>query len=470
METQKAFWLRKRKPAWFRFIEHVVSICRVRARWLRSRLARLDTIRLLVLGYLSYVLIGWGMLCLPVSHQIDGLHWLDHFFIAASAVSTTGLTTISTSESYSWFGEFVVLMLIQFGGLGYMTISSFTVLAVAGELSPLRNRVSQATLTLPRGFEVRQFLRIIFWFTLAIETVGAVALYPSFVAHGVIQPVWQAIFHSISAFCTAGFGLFSNSLEDYRDDIWMNFVITVLSYSGAIGFIVLHDVWLTARQRKPHITLTSKVILWSTFWISAIGTALFAFGEPTVSTMSPVQRWMASLFQVMSASTTVGFNSIPIGPLSGSSLYLLTVVMVIGASPSGTGGGLKTTTFSALWAEMVSVLRRRDVTVFLGKAIPGLRMRTAVANIMFYSLTLAAGIYLLALVEPSPLPDQMFECASALGTVGLSRGITGSLSMTGKWIIIGLMFVGRVGPVILGMAFFDPPKETPSSSEEDVAI
>ena len=470
MKTKKGSEFRKQKAGWSRFLQSATSLLFRVATWLQSRVSRLDTIRLLVLGYTSYVLIGWGVLCLPISHQVGGLHWLDHLFISASAVSTTGLATISTSDSYSWFGELVVLLLIQFGGLGYMTISSFTVLAVAGELSPLRNRVSQATLTLPQGFELRRFLHVIFWFTLAIEAAGAAALYPSFAAHGAPQPVWQAIFHSVSAFCTAGFGLFNNSLEDYRDDTWMNFVIAVLSYLGAIGFIVLHDVWLSVRQRKPHITLTSKVILWSTFWISVVGTVLFALDEPTVRTLPPLERWMASLFQVMSANTTVGFNSIPISPLSSSSLFLLTVVMVIGASPSGTGGGLKTTTFSAVWAEMVSVLRRRDVTTFLGRVIPKLRMRAAVANLMFYSLTLAAGIYALALVDKSPLPDLMFECASALGTVGLSRGITGSLSMTGKWIIIGLMFVGRVGPVIFGMAFFDPPKESTSSSEEDVAI
>jgi trk system potassium uptake protein len=458
------------KSSLFQLVDRVVSDCSARAKWLRLWLSSFDTIRLLVLGYLSYVLVGWGLLCLPISHQVNGLHWLDHLFISASAVSTTGLGTISTSDSYSWFGEFVVMLLIQFGGLGYMTISSFTVLAVAGELSPLRNRISQATLTLPQGFELRRFLHVIFWFTLAIEAVGAAALYPSFAAHGAPQPVWQAIFHSVSAFCTAGFGLFNNSLEDYRDDVWMNLVVTVLSYLGAIGFIVLHDVWLSVRHRKPHITLTSKVILWSTFWISAVGTVLFALDEPTVQSLPAFQRWMAALFQVMSASTTVGFNSIPIAPLSASSLFLLTVVMVIGASPSGTGGGLKTTTFSALWAEMVSVLRRRDVTTFLGKVIPELRMRAAVANIMFYSLSLAVGIYALAVVEQSPLPDQIFECVSALGTVGLSRGITGTLTTSGKWIIIGLMFIGRVGPVVLGMAFFDPPKESSTRVEEDVAI
>ena len=275
----------------------------------------------------------------------------------------------------------------------------------------------------------------------------------------------------MSAFCTAGFGLFNNSLEDYRDDWWMNLVVVVLSYLGAIGFIVLHDVWKSLSGRKPQITLTSQVIMWSTLWIAVVGTVLFALDEPTVRGLSPFSHWMASLFQVMTASTTVGFNTIPIGAISASSLYLLTIVMVIGASPSGTGGGLKSTTFTALWAEMVSVIHRREHTTFFGRMIPEARRRAAVANLMFYSLTLAVGIYGLALVESAPLSDQMFECASALGTVGLSRGITSNLSDTGKWILIALMFVGRVGPVVLGMSFFrSPAHEDYELLEEDVAI
>lgn len=450
------------------------------ARWLNrcgvilgncwNRFWELDSIRLLACGYLSYVVIGWGLLCLPFCQQANGLHWLDHLFTSASAVSTTGLATISTSDSYSWWGEFVILLLIQFGGLGYMTISSFTVLAVSGGLSPLRQRISSAGLTLPQGFEVRSFLRVIFWFTVSIEALGAAALYPSFAARGAPNPIWQAIFHSVSAFCTAGFGLFNNSLEDYRGDPWLNFVVTALSYLGAIGFIVLHDVWTSCTRRKAHMTFTSQVILWSTLWITVAGTLLFALGEPTVRPLPFWERWGAALFQVMSASTTVGFNTVPIAPLSPASLMLLTLVMVIGASPSGTGGGLKTTTFSAVWAEMISVLRRREITTFLGRAIPEVRMRAAVASLMFYLLVLAGGIYAIALVESAPLEDLAFECASALGTVGLSRGITGSLTPAGKWVLIALMFLGRVGPVVLGMAFFQPRPKTSEESSEDLAV
>jgi trk system potassium uptake protein TrkH len=278
------------------------------------------------------------------------------------------------------------------------------------------------------------------------------------------------VFHSVSAFCTAGFGLFNNSLEDYRGDVWLNVVVSVLSYLGAIGFIVLHDVWHSLRRRRARATLTSKVILWSTFWITVLGTMLFALDEPTVRPLAPGERWLASVFQVMSASTTVGFNTIPISALSASSLFLLTIVMLIGASPSGTGGGIKTTTMTALWAEMLSVMRRRPTTTFFGRAISEVRMRAAVASALFYCLTLAAGVYALALVEKSPLPDQMFECASALGTVGLSRGITAALTPAGKAILIALMFLGRLGPVVLGMAFFQQPPAHPPCAEEDVAI
>jgi len=434
-------------------------------------LTKLDSIRLLLIGYTSYVVLGWLLLCLPIMHQVSGLKPLDHLFMATSAVSTTGLVTISTSDSYNFLGEFVLLLLIQFGGLGYMTISSFTMLALAGQLSPLRQRMANTSLSLPEGFEVRAFLRVIVGFTLAIELLGAAALYPSFVRHGAAMPAWQAIFHSVSAFCTAGFGLFNDSFESYRDDVWLNVVITVLSYLGAIGFIVLHDFWMSLRHLKPRVTLTSKVILASTIWISVVGTILFALDEPTVKSLPEPQRWMASLFQVMTASTTVGFDTIPIGGLSASSLFLLTVVMIIGASPSGTGGGLKTTTFTALWSVMVSVVRRRDQTTFLGREIPSARLRAAAATMMFYVLTLAAGLYALALVEKSPLADQMFECASALGTVGLSRGITAGLTSPGKLIIIALMFLGRVGPVALGMAFFQPAKAPGEPMlKEDVAI
>lgn len=435
-----------------------------------QRWASADPVRWIALGYAYYILVGWALLCLPFSQQANAGSALDHLFTSASAVSTTGLATIPTADSYSWFGEAVIAVLIQFGGLGYMTITSFIVLSVTGVLPVQRKRVSEAAVSVPQPWMLRRFLTMIVAFTAVIELVGAAALYPVFAAREAPAPVWQAVFHSVSAFCTAGFGLFSNSFEDYRDQTWLNGVVIVLSYLGALGFIVLHDAWQAATSRKLFMTLTTKIILWCTLWIGVVGTALFFFDEPTVRDLPLWRRALASLFQVASASTTVGFNTIPIGALSASSLFLLTVVMIVGASPSGTGGGLKTTTVTALWAEMVSVLRRCETTVFARRTIPAHRMRAAVASATFYVLTLSAGIYALALVEASPWPDQVFECASALGTVGLSRGITATLTPTGKLVIIALMYLGRVGPVVMGMSLVKAKRMTWRYLEEDVVV
>jgi trk system potassium uptake protein TrkH len=437
-----------------------------------ARLKIADPIRLVVVGYASYMLIGWLALCLPFTHETAGAGALDHLFTAVSAVSTTGLTTVSTPDTYNFFGELIVLLLIQLGGLGYMTVSSFLILAVTGNISAERQRVSSTVMTMPAGFDVRSFLRLIVLFTFGVEAVGALALFFIFNANGVAQPLWQGIFHSVSAFCTAGFSLFNNSLESYRGNLPLNIVVILLSYLGALGFIVIHDIWKGMTHSHYRVTLTTKSIVACTVIVTVFATVLFALDDPVEQAMTPGDRWLTALFQVMTASTTVGFNTVPIGALSASSLFLLTIVMIIGASPSGTGGGLKTTTVTAMWAVMMSVVDRRRQVSFLGKQIPNNRVRFAVANVFFYLLTLAAGIYALALVEKSPLADQMFECASALGTVGLSRGITGSLSNAGKLIIIALMFLGRVGPIVLGMALFKPPRPIfdKAAGEEDVAV
>lgn len=439
----------------------------------RARLAHIfaDPLRLVVLGYGFYIVLGWFALALPFSRTSARASWVDLLFTSTSAVSTTGLTTVSTADSFTWLGQAVILLLIQLGGLGYMTVGSFTMLSLTGKLPPVRERVGITTLSLPAGFQITAFLRVVVLFTLAIEAVGAAALYPVFATHGAPDPVWQSVFHSVSAFCTAGFGLFNDSFESFRGDTWLNAVICALSYLGAIGFIVLSDLWSFVRGRKAWLTLTSKIILLSTLWISVAGTVLFFLDEPAIAGLPVGERWMTALFQIMTASTTVGFNTVPIGALSAGSLFLLTVVMIIGASPSGTGGGLKTTSLTALWAVMMSVVRRRGQVTFLNREIPDVRVRAAAANALFYFLTLAAGIYALALVETTPLADQMFECASALGTVGLSRGITASLSDPGKAIIVMLMFLGRVGPLALGMALVSRAKAAADeSSEEDVAI
>lgn len=432
-------------------------------------LHKMHPVRLVFLGYGSYIFLGWLLLCLPFTTQA-GLGALDNLFIATSAVSTTGLVTTSVSGSYTFAGQFLILALIQLGGIGYMTFSSFVILAQKKTLSGKRSEIAGAVFSLPKTFVVEKFIRSVIVFTFVIELVGAMALYPVFRNAGVETPLWSAVFHSVSSFCTAGFGLYDNSFESFTDNFWLNFIVSVLSYLGAVGFIVCVDVYRKLTAKTDCITLTSRIILWTTFWMTVVGTAVMFLSEPSLSSMPPYERLMAAFFQAMSAMTTVGFNSIGIGRVSQATLMLITILMVIGASPSGTGGGLKTTTFSAFIGLMRSTIAGRKDVTFWGRPIPEERVQTAVASLGFYLACLILGTFVLTLTETQTFENILFESASALGTVGLSSGITSSLTVLGKLILIILMFVGRLGPLTFGLALTLGSKGSERGADNDLAV
>ncbi len=426
-------------------------------------------VRSVTLGYLAYALIGWLLLCLPFA-QSQSVPWLDNLFTSVSALSTTGLATVSTSGGYNLFGQGVILLLIQIGGIGYMTLGSFVVLSRIGFLPDRRLDIALTVFSVPSGLRMEHLIRGVIVFTVIIEAIGASALFFAFRHAGVQTPLWTSIFHSVSAFCTAGFSLYDNSLETFRGDFWINTVLGVLSYLGAIGFIVCIDVWRRVTGKSTSITLTTKIILGSTLWLTVVGTLLFFVCEPSLQNLSPEDRLLAALFQVMAALTTVGFNSIPISQLSQASWFLLILLMIIGASPSGTGGGLKTTTFSALIGVMRSAMKGLDRVYFWGKEIPPARVWLAMASLGFYAGSLIAGCYLLSLSETHDFEALLFEAASALGTVGLSAGITPHLTHLGKAIIIALMFIGRIGPLAFGVSLFCGSKGPAPGSQEDLAL
>ena len=441
--------------------------------WMRALsgvISRLHPSKFVLFGYLSYVLIGWGLLCLPFAQKGPGVGALDNLFIATSAVSTTGLATVSISDSYNFFGQLVVLGLIQLGGIGYMTLGSFLILARKSDLSPMRMSVGQSVFSLPPTFRLADFIRGVIWFTLAIEAAGAVVLYFIFRQAGVDAPLWNAVFHSISAFCTAGFGLHNNSFESFTGNTGLNMAIAALSYMGAVGFIVFMDMWRMLRGKVKHVTLTTRIILAGTFWLTVAGTALLFVFEPTVQAMASGPRLMASFFQCMTAITTVGFNTISIAELSKASVLLIVVLMVIGSSPSGTGGGVKVTTLSAVLGTMRSSLRGDSQVRFWERTIPYERIMIAFASLGFYILALVIGGYLLEMTETTPFEMNLFEAASALGTVGLSMGITAGLSTLGKVIIMSLMFCGRVGPLTFGSAIMGRLSAQPVKPDGDLAV
>lgn len=405
----------------------------------------LPSLRSLAVGYAAYVVVGWALLCLPIAHTSQ-VSALDHLFTAASAVSTTGLATVGTPATYTRFGQVVVLGLIQLGGLGYMTLGSFAVIGRTGHLPLPRQRVARVSFHLPEGLSVERFLARVVGFALCIEGAVALALFVRFRSLGVEHALWQAVFHSVSAFCTAGFSLFDQGLVEVANDPWVVGLVIFASLCGALGFIVLGDVLARVRAGAP-LSLTSRVIVRFTLVTTLATTVgLFLF-EPMLAAGPLWQRWLHALFQACTALTTVGFNTLDIGAMGMASVPLMLVAMVVGASPSGTGGGLKSTTVQALLGIARASLRGEADVVMQGQRLALARLQAAVSGAVVYVVTLLVGVQLLALTETAPLVDLAFEACSAIGTVGLSRGVTGDLSEMGKGIVIGLMFVGRMGPL-----------------------
>lgn len=425
--------------------------------------------KLVTLGYASYVLLGWAVLCLPIA-ATGAVSSLDHLFTAVSAVSTTGLVTVDPGSNYTAFGQAVILALIQLGGVGYMTVGSFVVLARKAPLSELRKEISRSAFSLPDGLHVEDLIRHVIVFTVVIEASGALALYFCFANAGVENPLWPAVFHSVSAFCTAGFSLFSTSLEAFRGDFYLNAVIAALSYLGAIGFIVMADVWAVVCRWKREITLTSKIILHVTLWLSVAGTLLIFLSEPSLRPLEPAERLLAAFFQAMTAMTTVGFDTHSMSAMARGPLFVILLLMICGASPSGTGGGIKSTTLSAMIGVVKSTMSGDREVRFSGRPIPEHRVRAATANFVLYLVLLAAGVLLLTLLEDMPFLDLAFESASAIGTVGLSMGVTPSLSPLGKIVVCLLMFLGRVGPLMASTAIFVPGEVPAAEGAADLAV
>lgn len=407
--------------------------------------------KVLSIGYLTYMIVGFGLLCLPFS-QADSVEIIDNLFISVSAVSTTGLVTVDPGTSYTLFGEFVILLLVQLGGIGYMTFGSFIILQTGHRISLVREKMTRTAFPLPESLNVKSFLKGVIFFTIVAETIGAILLSYFFYLEGYDSPVWSGIFHSISAFCTAGFSLYPNSFESLSDNLAINLILSSLSLLGSMGFIVVVDLWLRIVGKRKEVLFTSKVILAITTIFMVLGTFVLYFFEPTINTLPHSQRLLTAFFQTMTSSTTVGFNSLPIGDLSPHIIMLLFFFMIFGASPSGTGGGLKSTTFSALFGLVKSTLTKREAICFWNRKIPMRRLQYAGSSFIFCAFVLGLSAFFLCYTETADFQIIIFEAISALGTVGLSMGLTGDLSTPGKLIIILLMMIGRIGVLTFGLA------------------
>jgi trk system potassium uptake protein len=401
-----------------------------------------------LVAYSLYALLGAILLALPLSWETrEGVKvgFVDALFISTSAVSTTGLVTLDPGTTFNFLGEIIILLLMQIGGIGYMTAMSFAYLTVREQLSPMQSRLTRAGFGVSEKLDAARFTRRVIALTLIVEAVGAGLLSMLFYAEGAENAVWQGVFHAISSFCTAGFSLFPTSFEAYRHSWPLLMTISILSYLGAIGFLVLAEILDLLSGKPRRLSLTTKLVLTVTFGLFAAATVFLWIFEPSIRALPVEQQFSNAVFQAMTASTTVGFNSVPIGALSPAVIMVLYLLMFVGASPAGTGGGLKSTTAGVLWAVAVAAIRDREKAGFFGALIPRERVQQSAATLVIALLVIFAAVTLLDLTGEYAFDKALFEVISALATVGLSMGLTAELNDTGKLIVTAVMLIGRVG-------------------------
>lgn len=414
------------------------------------RMKNLHPAKILVLAYLFYSIIGCILLSLPFCHK-ESTSLVDDYFVAISAMTTSGLATVDIGTTFNLLGQIVIFILVQFGGIGYMTFSSFILLCTTGKLTAHRKKIGAKTFSLPKDFSLREFIYHMMVFSIVCEWVGAIALSFLFWKKGVENYIWNGIFHSITSFCTAGLSLFSDSFISYQDDFWINFVISLLALIGSLGFIVSLDCYKKWTKQSDHFSFTSKVILSITALFFVCGALLFYALQSYKFSLTPFAEWLIAFFQTMSALTTTGFNSVDIGTLTPAVLILLAFASTFGAAPSGTGAGLRNTTFASLVAFVKSTLKG-DVTTLWHHEIPYKRVKLATVAFIYYVFTLSIILFLLNISEDKEFLSIFFEAVNALNNSGLSMGLTSELTFFGKGLICLLMLMGRVGILTFGIA------------------
>ena len=431
------------------------------ARRLVSQL-RLHPARLMVGTFAAAIAVGTVLLSLPVASATgQAIRLIDALFTATSATCVTGLIVLDTGKDFSLFGQVVILILLQLGGLGIMTFSVSLVLALGGRISKSREVVMRDMLDQESLDDVLKLIRAILIITFLAELAGALALFlrlGDLRGHST-RVLYESVFHSVSAFCNAGFSVYSDSLEKFRGDLWITGVMSALIIVGGLGFPVLRDLLLFRRSSRrkaglaPRLKTQTRVVLTTTAILLVAGTAVFFLvdGDETLKGLPTGERLLASWFQSVTARTA-GFNTVRIGHVGHAALLVLIALMFVGASPGSTGGGVKTTTIAVLWQAMLSAFRGREEVELYGRTVPRGIVRRAVALVVLSGAVLVVTTIALMAVEGQPFRDIAFEAMSAFGTVGLSTGATPNLTDAGRLIVTALMFVGRLGPLTLALS------------------
>jgi trk system potassium uptake protein TrkH len=415
-------------------------------------------------GFFAVILLGAILLALPFAASKGiSIGFVDALFTSVSSVCVTGLIVKDTPVDFSLFGQIVIMILVQIGGLGYMTSASVIYLIIGKRIGLAERLILRENLNVLTLEGVVRFTRGVLLITLVIEGIAAAVLFLRFSSDfPLLKALYLGVFHSISSFNNAGFALFSDNLMGYRGDIIVNIVIMANIILGGIGFIIFSDLYRYWKGEIQNLGLHTKLTLTATVLLIITGALLLFIFESSGSTAAMQgftlkDKILASFFHSVSARTA-GFNTINIGAMANDSLFLLIVLMVIGASPGGTGGGIKTTTFSIMMvALLAAVLGRQDTTIFKRRISVEMIAKAFLLTTMVTIIIITSTTVLL-LSENKGFIQTLFEVASAFGTVGLSTGDGGVLSLAGIFsdvgkIIISLtMYAGRLGPLLLSIA------------------
>lgn len=415
---------------------------------------------LVMLSFLGAVIAGALLLMLPFATVSGHIAPIDAVFTATSAVCVTGLVVVDTGTYYTMFGQIVILLLIQLGGLGIMTVS-VAIFRFLGRTITFRSRMAMQDVfaATPRK-DIYTVLKSVLLFTGITEAVGAALLFGHFVQYFAWpKALYSAVFHSVSAFCNAGFSLYSTSFMEWESSPLLNLTICALIVFGGLGFPVVHNLRnyvASKRKRKVAVRLSTqtKTVLWTTAFLIVFSMSVLWFVERTdaFNGYTLQERMLTTLFQSVTCRTA-GFNTVDIGSLSNVTLLFMIFLMFVGASPGSTGGGIKTTTFAVIGSLALTRLRHRRWVNMFKRTVPTETITKAV-SLVFMSLALIFVVFFLMLAtaptkvagaEHGPFLSYIFEVVSAFGTVGLSMGATASLTFFGKTLIVITMLVGRVG-------------------------
>ncbi|SHR50733.1 Ktr system potassium uptake protein B [Mycobacteroides abscessus subsp. abscessus] len=436
---------------------------------MKTKMINMNPSQLLILVFTIFIIIGTIFLKLPWA-TTTSISWWDALFTATSAMTVTGLAVVDTETAYTLFGEIVIVSLIQLGGLGIM---SFAVLIfmVLGKKIGFRERILvQQSMNQTSLGGVVQLVRNLFFFSLVIEFIAMVLLSLRWVPElGWSKGIYYSFFHSISAFNNAGFALWSDGLSRYVGDPIINIVITLLFIIGGLGFTVLAD--LKSKNTFRKLSLHSKIMIVGTFSINIVAMLLIfilEYGNPnTLGSLSFVDKWWASYFQAVT-TRTAGFNSLDIGSLSDPTIHFMILLMFVGAGSASTGGGIKLTTFIVIVLAVVTYLKGKKEIVVARRTVSETIIFRSLAITMISLTLIFLAIFVLTITEEAAFLPIVFEVVSAFGTVGLSMGLTGTLSVIGKLVIIIVMFAGKLGPLTFAFSLARQEKSKIRYPQEDV--